>query len=168
MAKYKKAKKQKAKPTTQEKKPVPPDIPSPPENTRENTRTLDIQREANGTFKRGYCASPELMWQKGQSGNPNGRPKKLTNLLDERLATKVPNDPEGRCYAEVLVAEVLKRAITHSDILAKEVFDRIEGKQQQSSEVNANLGVRVIVLNSPRPGRPILPAPTNAVPTPKE
>jgi Family of unknown function (DUF5681) len=165
MAKYTKATKRKR--PSRAKATKPQDIPPAANRTDIRTPALDIQREANGTFRRGYSASPETMWQKGHSGNPNGRPKKLTNLLDERLASKVPGDPEGRCYAEVLVAEILKRAIESSDILAKEVFDRIEGKQQ-GGEVNANIGVRVVVLNSPRPGRPILPAPTNGVPTPKE
>jgi hypothetical protein len=80
----------------------------------------------------------------------------------------VPNDPEGRCYAQLLISEAVKRAIDSSDVLVKEIFDRIEGKPHQSAELNGNIGVQVLVLNSPRPGRPILPAPTNGVPTPKE
>jgi hypothetical protein len=68
----------------------------------------------------------------------------------------------------LLIEEGVKRAIDRSDVLFKEIFDRIEGKLHETSKINDNVGVRVLVLNSPRPGRPILPAPTNGVPTPKE
>jgi len=51
------------------------------------------------------------IWKKGQSGNPGGRSKKLSNALEQFLDTRVPRDPKKRKYAELLIQEMVKRAI---------------------------------------------------------
>jgi hypothetical protein len=70
----------------------------------------------------------EHMFKPGQSGNPGGRPRKLTDSLEKQLEQRVPNDPQKRSYAQLFIEAVMKRAIAKSDVLAKEIFDRIEGK----------------------------------------
>jgi hypothetical protein len=70
----------------------------------------------------------ERKWKPGQSGNPGGRPRKLTNRLEKQLEERVPNDPHRRSYAQLLIEATVKRAISKSDVLVKEIFDRIEGK----------------------------------------
>jgi len=117
--------------------------------------------------------SPEFLartWKPGQSGNPNGRPKKLTNPLEEILASKVPNDPEKRTYARLLVESMVKRAITKSDMLMKEIFDRVEGRVSIPEEERlGNIGVEVVVIDIPRPDRSainVTPAPKPVEPSP--
>lgn len=68
-------------------------------------------------------------WKPGQSGNPSGRPKKLTRHL-ERLLDKP--GPDGKTYAEKLVESTIKRAIAKSDFAANMVWERAEGKVPQA------------------------------------
>lgn len=112
-----------------------------------------------------------MKWKPGVSGNPSGRPKLLTDELRILLRQKVPNDPQGRNYAKLFIQSVLQRSITKSDVMAKEIFDRIEGKASMSDEdaARSTNAVSVIILDCPRPPRPslnvpplkkIIPAPT--------
>src|SRR5438874_27268 len=71
-------------------------------NTVENTETDP------GRARR--LANLRPPWSKGVSGNPNGRPKKLTNLLDKLIDAQDPNDPNGRTYGELAVLGQLKAA----------------------------------------------------------
>ena len=61
----------------------------------------------------------------GQSGNPDGRPKKLTRYLDKLLEEK---DPDGKTKGEKLVLAAIRRATLKSDFALKEVWERAEGK----------------------------------------
>lgn len=75
---------------------------------------------------------PEIrphVFKPGQSGNPGGRPKKLTRHLERLLDQK---DEKGRTYAERLVESVVKRAIKRSDSALKEIWERTEGKVPQA------------------------------------
>ena len=51
-------------------------------------------------------------WKKGQSGNPSGRPKSktLSDAYRNKLEEPVPNDLEGRTWAE-LIAEAQVRDV---------------------------------------------------------
>jgi len=89
------------------------------------------QNTAPNTPKKKRPLPAELvarMWKPGQSGNPGGRPKRLTTRLERQLLAKVPNDPQKRTYEELFIEAITKRAIGKSDVLAKEIFDRVEGK----------------------------------------
>jgi hypothetical protein len=48
-------------------------------------------------------------WKKGQSGNPSGRPKSktLSNADRNKLEEPLPNDPEGRTWAELMAEKSL-------------------------------------------------------------
>ena len=78
-------------------------------------------------------------WQPGQSGNPGGRPKTapLSHACRELLARPVPDDPEGRTYAEVIAEMLGKKAIEGDIRAAQEIADRAEGRARQSVEINA-------------------------------
>jgi hypothetical protein len=91
------------------------------------------------------------MWKPGQSGNPKGRAKGLTDPLKEFLTRKVPNDPQGRLYLEKLVENMVKRAIKKSDVLVKEIFDRVEGKVPNDPAEAAQYGVKIIIADIPGP-----------------
>jgi hypothetical protein len=103
----------------------------------------------------GQELSPEFLanrWKPGQSGNPSGRPRKLTDPLEAFLEEAVPGDPEQRSYKKLLVQTLVKRAITRSDVLMKEIFDRVEGRVRlNDEETAAQLGVKVVVIDVARP-----------------
>lgn len=65
----------------------------------------------------------------GVSGNPGGRPKKITKVIDKLLDQ--PFD-ENRTYLQAFGEETLKRAIMRSDFMAKEILERVEGKVPQA------------------------------------
>jgi hypothetical protein len=77
----------------------------------------------------------------GQSGNPKGRPRKLTRMLEKALAAKVPNDPEKRNQARVLIDAFIQRAISGSDAAAKEIFERMDGKVPNKEEISGPDGI---------------------------
>jgi hypothetical protein len=58
-------------------------------------------------------------WKKGQSGNPSGRPKSktLSDAYKNKLEEPVPNDPEGRTWAE-LIAEAQVRDAVRGNVQA--------------------------------------------------
>jgi hypothetical protein len=82
-------------------------------------------------------------FEKGHTPTPGGgRPKKVTDMLhalfDQRcthrriLERLFPDDTPAkrakRTNGEVLVAAAMQRATIKSDLLTREIFDRIEGK----------------------------------------
>ena len=75
-------------------------------------------------------------WKKGQSGNPSGRPKckTLSNAYRNKLEEVVPNDPEGRTWAELIAEAQVRDAVRGSVQAAREIADRTEGRARQSIE----------------------------------
>jgi hypothetical protein len=79
--------------------------------------------------------------------------KPLTTALEKYLSRPVPGDKQHRTFLEKLVEETVKRAIKKSDVLVREIFERVEGKVAPD-ETQANMGVQVILMDKiPRPDR---------------
>jgi hypothetical protein len=77
-------------------------------------------------------------WKKGQSGNPNGRPKKdvtLTSLLKEEIEKICPQDKEGRTWRQLLVIATMRCAIKGESAALKEVWQRLDGRVAQSIDL---------------------------------
>ena len=75
-------------------------------------------------------------WKKGQSGNPTGRPKSktLSDAYRNKLEEPVPNDPEGRTWAELIAEAQVRDAVRGNVQAAREIADRTEGKARQAIE----------------------------------
>ena len=76
------------------------------------------------------------MFIKGQSGNPNGRPKigqSMTDLLRKELnkqgADKVP-------LKKKIVETLINRAIDGDSLCLKYIFDRLDGKPNETIAAN--------------------------------
>ena len=83
--------------------------------------------------KRGGKISPATEFKKGQSGNPNGRPKKLPEL-DKLLADVLGEEKDGLTAAEAIL-KALRMKAAKGDIRAAEVLlDRAYGKAKQTLE----------------------------------
>ncbi len=76
-------------------------------------------------------------WKPGQSGNPGGRPRTapLSNAYREKLASLVPNDPQGRTYAQAIADALADQARAGDIRAAQELADRVEGRARQSIEI---------------------------------
>ena len=69
----------------------------------------------------------DTKWKPGQSGNPNGRPKKencLTDILREKVS------------AEELAERLIAKANEGDMVAMKYIYDRIDGKPKESVDVN--------------------------------
>jgi hypothetical protein len=75
-------------------------------------------------------------WKKGQSGNPSGRPKSktLSEAYRKKLEEPVPNDPEGRTWAELIAEAQVRDAVRGNVQAAREIADRTEGRARQAFE----------------------------------
>ena len=120
-------------------------------------KTAKPKRELPEALRRN-CFKP------GQSGNPGGRPKKLTEPLERFLARK---DSKGRQYAQLLIEAMVKRAISRSDTLVKEIFDRVEGRITPA-EATSGLRGNTIIIDIPRPPRLPINASGNGHKPPEE
>src|ERR1700733_8306781 len=65
-------------------------------------------------------------WKKGQSGNPSGRPKSktLSDAYKSKLEELVPNDSEGRTWAELIAEAQVRDAVRGNVQAAREIADR--------------------------------------------
>ena len=79
----------------------------------------------------------------GVSGNPAGRPRKLTRILERILDSVYPGEGEKRTYGEVLVQAIVERAINGSDALVALIFERIEGKVPAAHEHSGRDGTEI-------------------------
>lgn len=81
-------------------------------------------------------------FKKGQSGNPNGRPKKIPNL-DILLADVLGEEKDGIEAAKAILMALRSKA-TKGDVRAAEVLlDRAYGKPTQ--KVNADVNLKAII-----------------------
>jgi hypothetical protein len=81
---------------------------------------------------------------KGQSGNPNGRPKGVPNTATRlrrilELTNQKKNIANGKIeeftVAEQMDMALIKKALRGDVVAYREIIDRLEGKAKQSLEV---------------------------------
>lgn len=83
-------------------------------------------------------------FKKGQTGNPNGRPRKLPEL-DKLLAEVMGEDKDGITAAEAIL-KALRAKATKGDIRAAEVLlDRAYGKAKQTIDNNLNVSQPLVI-----------------------
>jgi len=90
-------------------------------------------------------------FKKGQTGNPNGRPKKLPEL-DKLLADVLGEEKDGLTAAEAIL-KALRLKATKGDVRAAEVLlDRAYGKASQKIENHIKTDTPlVITLTNDKP-----------------
>ena len=94
-------------------------------------------------------------FKKGQTGNPNGRPKKLPEL-DALLADVLGEEKDGKTAAQAILMALRAKA-AKGDVRAAEVLlDRGWGKVKQPIDGNLNVGMtltvnKVIVTKNVKP-----------------
>lgn len=96
-------------------------------------------------------------WEKGQTGNPKGRPargKTLSDRLRKLLSKKM--DGKDITYRDAILFALLKAAADGSLGAAAMVFERIEGKVADNHNVNFTnspewVEMRTLIVNILRP-----------------
>jgi hypothetical protein len=82
-------------------------------------------------------------WNKGQSGNPAGRPKKLPELR-ELLAHVLGDEKDGKTAAEAILMALRAKA-TKGDVRAAELLlDRAYGKPKQDIELEGSINTVIM------------------------
>ena len=85
------------------------------------------------TFKKGEIPKGAKPWKKGQTGNPNGQPRKLPGL-DKILADVLGKEKDGKTAVEEII-EALEKQAKKGNIRAAEVLmDRAYGKSVEKLE----------------------------------
>ena len=72
-------------------------------------------------------------WQPGESGNPNGRPRKgfaMTDIMRQML------DENGN-ISKAIMSKLLQMAASGDMAAIREVLDRLEGKPLQSTDITS-------------------------------
>lgn len=77
----------------------------------------------------------EHQFKPGQSGNPNGRPKKIPEL-DKLLAEVLGEEKDGITAAEAILKRLRQQAAAGNIRAAEVLLDRAYGKAKQSVEVS--------------------------------
>jgi Family of unknown function (DUF5681) len=97
-------------------------------------------------------------WKPGQSGNPGGRPRtaKLAEAYRNKLASLVPDDAQGRSYAEAIADKLALQALKGDIRAAQELADRAEGRPSQMAPPAEQDGVKYVILDMPRPQRGVI------------
>lgn len=75
----------------------------------------------------------DTQFKKGESGNPNGRPKGSLSIVS-MIKEKLQETPEGQkeTYAQLLVKKYMHKALVEGDDkIIRDLVDRIDGKAVQ-------------------------------------
>lgn len=107
-----------------------------------NSKPIPQNRHKTGFRGPSPDVGKATQFKPGNRANPGGRPKMgpLSQACREVLATPVPDDPEGRTYAEAIAKKLAQKALAGDIRAAQELADRAEGKARQSIEIqNATL-----------------------------
>jgi hypothetical protein len=89
----------------------------------------------------------------GASGSPGGRPRaaRLSEACRAKLGALVPDDAEGRTYAEAIAEKLVQLALRGDIRAAQELADRGEGRPSQMAPPAEQHGVKVVIIDVPRP-----------------
>jgi hypothetical protein len=81
------------------------------------------------------------LFKKGQSGNPNGRPKgtfSLTEMIRNKLQECPPEYKDKKTYAEILITTMLHKGIIEKDHASQKlIMNYVDGMPKQSIDLDA-------------------------------
>ena len=76
----------------------------------------------------------EPRWKKGETGNPNGRPKKLP-ALDLIMANVMGQEKDGITAAEAIIMKLREQAAKGDIKAAQLLLERAYGKSKQNIDI---------------------------------
>ena len=87
----------------------------------------------------------KYQWKKGESGNPDGRPKGSVSIVDaikRKLEEELPDasNEEKKTYLDKVVETYLNKAMEDGDTtILKDIIDRTDGKPVQTNVIEGNV-----------------------------
>lgn len=81
-------------------------------------------------------------FEKGETGNPHGRPKKIP-AIDELLADVLSTELKGKSAAKQIIEALRKQAIKGNVRAAEVLLDRAYGKVKQDLGLDGNITLNV-------------------------
>lgn len=115
------------------------------------------------TDKTGYKNPPKhTQWKKGQSGNPNGRPKKSDNaatlddfyddflkMLDEKAVVKMNDELVTLPYEKIIMNKLVSKAMKGDHKSIKLITDlRMNALKSKSRDPKENGGIQIMYLDA--------------------
>ena len=104
--------------------------------------TKEAKTDAKQTRKNKFPPGNKVgkQFPKGQSGNPQGRPKltRLTDALRQQLAETSPDATE-ETQAEQIARTLIREAISGNVQAAREIGDRTEGRAKQAIDLDLQI-----------------------------
>jgi hypothetical protein len=86
-------------------------------------------------------------FKKGETGNPNGRPRKLP-ALDKLMADVLGEEKDGITAGEAIL-KALRAKATKGDVRAAEVLlDRAYGKPKQTTDTNITSTEPLVIIRT--------------------
>ncbi len=112
-----------------------------------NSQKTDGKQTATGKFTHGNQIGNRF--QKGETGNPNGRPRltRLSEALRQQLSEAMPGASEST-VAEEIAKTLIKLAISGDIAAISECFDRAEGKAPLTLDVGGKGGEPLLITFS--------------------
>ena len=92
-------------------------------------------------------------FEKGQSGNPNGRPKgvRLLRLLElvQKRRNPITGEDEDFTVLELMDMQMISKALKGDQRAYEAVVDRLEGKPRQTTDITADIKGNVQITIEP-------------------
>lgn len=89
-----------------------------------------------------------MTWEKGQSGNPNGRPRRgecMTDVLREELSAIGVDAVEKK---RALIKKLIAMAENGDVTAMKYIIDRIDGKPRETHSIDTEDGIEIVFKNA--------------------
>jgi hypothetical protein len=103
----------------------------------------------DGDYKVGPGRPPkEHQFQKGQSGNPGGRPK--NESVTATVRRMLQGEHNGRPIQDILVERMIREALSGKYPFLRELLDRAEGRPNQKVELASETPLLYIKIPPPR------------------
>ena len=101
-------------------------------------------------FKKGKSGNPANWgnlrpmppWEKGQSGNPKGRPVGSVSLV-ESLKAYLRRHPED---IDAVIESLVKQGKVGNMVATKEMLDRIDGKVAETHKIEGGLPITLVFM----------------------
>ena len=89
-----------------------------------------------------------IPFKKGQSGNPNGRPRELPNL--NKILNEVLGEEKDNVTAAQIILMALRNKATKGDVRAAEILlDRAYGKSKQILDIKTEVTIEKTTIKLP-------------------